>query len=174
MARVFISFVHEDERIADGLRRIIEDDLGLRGEVFIGSDPMQLLAGQDWLNRIREELSSAEVVLVMLSARSARRPWVNFEAGAAWLANKIVVPVCYGNMKVTTLPKPYSNWQGIDLPGDEQVLLLALSQHLNVRYQSPLLRSMIAKRKGPDYSAFEARPNLTSRLRDFSDDAIGT
>src|SRR5918999_3654152 len=86
MAKVFISFVHEDRTVAEAVKALIEHDLKLRGQVFMVTDQSQLRAGDDWLKKIHDELTSADVVPVMLSKRSITKPWVNFEAGAAWLA----------------------------------------------------------------------------------------
>jgi hypothetical protein len=55
----------------------------------------------------------------MLSKASVSRPWINFEAGAAWLADKAVIPACFGGLtKGTRVPKPYSGIQALDLPTD--------------------------------------------------------
>jgi hypothetical protein len=33
---------------------------------------------------------------------------VNFEAGAAWLTEKAIIPACFGDLQKGALPKPYS------------------------------------------------------------------
>ncbi len=106
MARVFISFATEDKRVGEAVKREIERRLPLSGQVFMTSDRNQLVAGEDWFPRIKREIESSDVVLLMLSQRGVRRPWVNFEAGAAWLGGKPLVPICYGNMTVAALPRP--------------------------------------------------------------------
>ena len=116
MARVFVSYVHEDENVARAIKGAIEYDLKLEpGTVFLMSDTTQVLAGTDWLARIRQELTATELVILMMSARSVKRPWVNFEAGAAWLANKPLIPICYGNMSKDRLPKPVLQFSGCRL-----------------------------------------------------------
>jgi hypothetical protein len=50
-------------------------------------------------------------VLLMMSKRASKMPWVNFEAGGAWALGRPVIPVRYGNMKEGDLPKPYSSFQ---------------------------------------------------------------
>ena len=96
MKRIFISFVHEDESVASCVKRLIEKELGV--DVFLSSDKSQIYAGDSWLEKITTALKEADVVLLMLSQRSLRRPWVNFEAGGAWLLSKTVIPCCYGNL----------------------------------------------------------------------------
>ena len=82
MARLFVSFVHEDENLASAVKDLLQTELNLGGEVFLSSDTAQIYAGDLWLQKIKEALSAAEIVILMLSQRSVARPWVNFEAGA--------------------------------------------------------------------------------------------
>jgi len=96
MADVFLSFIHEEEKIAKAVQRFLADKLN-RQTVFMSADRWQVFAGEIWLDRIEQELDSAKVVILLLSQDSVGRPWVNFEAGAAWLAKKAVIPVCFGN-----------------------------------------------------------------------------
>lgn len=97
MARVFISFIHEEKDVATAVQKLIEKKL--QGEkVFLSSDQWQVYAGEIWLDRIKDELNSAKVVVLLLSKMSVERPWVNFEAGAAWLSGKVIIPACYGGL----------------------------------------------------------------------------
>jgi len=54
------------------------------------------------MDRIFEELNETKVLISMLSPVSVSKPWINFEAGAAWMNKKVVIPVCIGGMM--TLP----------------------------------------------------------------------
>jgi len=49
------------------------------------------------------------------------RPWVNFEAGAAWLAGKKIIPVCYGNLSSDALPHPYSAIEAVNLRSSRSI-----------------------------------------------------
>ena len=51
---------------------------------------------------------------------------MNFEAGAAWLARKTLIPVCFGNISKGTLPKPYANFQAVDLASPLEVFLASV------------------------------------------------
>jgi TIR domain len=131
MARLFVSFVHEDEKLASAVQDLLQTELNLREEVFLSSDKSQIYAGDLWLQKIKEALSAAEIVILMLSQRSVARPWVNFEAGAAWLADKPIIPVCYGNLSKDELPHPYSGIQALNLPSEAYYLLKSVNHHLN-------------------------------------------
>jgi hypothetical protein len=115
MADIFISFIHEDEKVAEGLKRFLQEKLGIPSQVFLASDKWAIYAGEDWLKKIKDALASAKVVILLLSKQSIGRPWVNFEAGAAWLTDKTIIPACFGDLKKDTLPKPYSNIQALSL-----------------------------------------------------------
>jgi hypothetical protein len=89
-------------------------------------------AGEVWLSRIKEELTAARVVLSLFSPASAARPWVHFEAGAAWGADKVLIPVCIRGFTVNDLPVPYAGIQAITLADSESAyyLLRSLSRHM--------------------------------------------
>jgi hypothetical protein len=132
MARVFISFATDDQQVAEAVKYEIERRLSLQGQVFMSSDPTQLVAGEDWFARIKREIVSSEVVLLMLSRRGVRRPWVNFEAGAAWLSEKHLIPICYGKMTIESLPKPYSSLHALSLPSQKDFLVKSVAKHLGL------------------------------------------
>ena len=137
MARIFVSFVHEDEKLASAVQDLLQTELDLSEEVFLSSDKSQVYAGDLWLQKIKEALSSAEIVILMLSKRSVARPWVNFEAGAAWLADKTLIPVCYGNLSKSVLPHPYSGIQALNLLSEAYYLLKSVTHQLNLEPMSP-------------------------------------
>lgn len=136
-AQVFSSFVHEDQKVADGVKLLIETELKLEDSVFQSSDKTKVYAGDAWLQKITDALREAEVVVLLLSRRSVKRPWVNFEAGGAWLAGKKIVPCCYGNQQKGSLPHPYSALQAVQLPEDAHYLLESIHAHLGLKTAKP-------------------------------------
>lgn len=138
MARVFISYVHEDRDIAQGVQSLLSSVLKLGREVFLSADQTQVLAGHIWLDRIRDALDSCEVLLLLLSERSINRAWVNFEAGAVWLARRPVIPICIGGMLIEFLPQPYAGMQSVRLPLDAHYLLTSVHHHLGLQTAPPL------------------------------------
>ena len=172
MARLFVSFVHEDEKIALAVQNLLQTELNLREEVFLSSDKSQIYAGDLWLQKIKEALSAAEIVILMLSKRSVARPWVNFEAGAAWLADKPIIPVCYGNLSKDALPHPYSAIQALNLPSEAYYLLKSVNHQLNP--EKPMSSDAVFRgtwfegRSGiKDGGAYE---RLANAFADFKDD----
>ena len=53
MADIFISFIHEDEKIADGVKRFLQQKLKINSRVFLASDQWAIYAGEDWLSKGR-------------------------------------------------------------------------------------------------------------------------
>ena len=137
-ARVFISYVHEDKDIAQAVQSLLSSTLNIEKEVFLSADQTQVLAGHVWLDRIREALQSCELLLLLLSERSINRAWVNFEAGAVWLARKPVIPICIGRMLIEFLPQPYAGMQSVRLPSDAHYLLTSIHHHLALETEPPL------------------------------------
>jgi hypothetical protein len=129
MADVFISFIHEELRVAAAIQKLLEVAFSDR-KIFLSSDEWQVHAGEIWLERIRQELTTAKVVVLMLSPKSVLRPWVNFEAGAAWLRDKAIIPACFGGLSKGSLPKPYSGIQALDLPADSYYLTTSVAHHV--------------------------------------------
>jgi hypothetical protein len=122
MADIFISHIHEDARVAEALVTFLRSKFRKRIDVFVSTE---VLLGDDWLQTIRSALTPAKVVLAIFSPEAVHRPWVNFEAGGAWFAaEKVLIPLCIGNIDPTELPKPYSNIQGGHLGEDETLLYL--------------------------------------------------
>lgn len=112
---LFISHISEEGRLAEALKTHIEADFGGVFDVFVSSDLVSIDAGQAWLGAIEQALQRACVELVLCSASSVGKPWINFEAGAAWIRGIAVVPVCHSGLLPAQLPMPYSTLQAITL-----------------------------------------------------------
>src|SRR6266849_1941144 len=135
MSDVFISFIHEEGETAAAVQKFVSQMLSGQASAFLSSDKFQVYAGENWLDRILEELEAAKVVLLILSEKSVTRPWVNFEAGAGWFTKKKIIPLCIKELNKDNLPKPYSNLQAIDLQYTEEQLFLirSVAHHLGVK-----------------------------------------
>lgn len=113
---VFISHVHEDKEIAQYLAEWIRKTLLGEIDFFVSSDVNSLPPGADWPQKIKAALSDASICLLIISPLSVERRWIYFEAGAAYVRNIPVVPICIGGMKLSDLQPPLSLLQSIELP----------------------------------------------------------
>jgi hypothetical protein len=127
-AQVFISFVHEEQDAAEAVQQFIEEVLQVKA--FVSCDKWAIFAGDQWLDRIKDALARVTVVVLMLSRESVARPWVNFEAGAAWLQGTVIIPVCFKDLRPDDLPKPYSSFQAVDLMHSQYYLITSIAHHL--------------------------------------------
>ncbi len=111
-SNVFISHIHEEAPLAASIERVLEGALAGSNVFASGED---VAAGQQWLQEVDAAMGRADVVVVLCSARSCARPWVNFEAGGGWGKSVQVVPVCHSDMTVSDLPFPLSAFQSYQL-----------------------------------------------------------
>jgi hypothetical protein len=134
MADIFLSFIHEEEEVASEVKSFISKVFDCQIAPFMSSDQESIYAGEDWMARIFGELTQAKILISMLSPVSMRRPWINFEAGAAWAKDIIVIPVCFGGLTVSSLEKPYSSRQAVaieDYDGS-YYLVSSIAHHLKI------------------------------------------
>jgi hypothetical protein len=66
---------------------------------------------------------------------SVRQPWINFEAGGAWVKGAKVIPLCYHGQRKETLPRPLSSLEALDLsePDDVRKLLNIIAKEAGLR-----------------------------------------
>lgn len=113
--RAFISHVSEEAEVAACLKTALARDFLGFLDVFVSSDGQSIAAGEDWLKSIDEALQGADLVMILCSPASIRRPWINFEAGAAWMRKIPIVPLCHAGLTPRDLPMPLSSRQGLSL-----------------------------------------------------------
>jgi TIR domain len=117
MANIFISHVEQEKGLALAVERFLYDVFARDRSVsiFLSSNTFTLVGGEKFEERIRREIAGCKVFLMMCSKVSFRRHWLHVEAGAAWVADKPIVPICYGNLLKGTLPRPYSSFHAVAL-----------------------------------------------------------
>lgn len=116
---VFISHAVTDQPIAqivhDEIRRIFADGV----DVFASSVPGVIKPGSEWLKDIRDNLSAATAVIVIVSPTSINRPWVWFEVGASWSKMEDgegkIFPLCVPEIDKGSLPEPLGRLQAMSL-----------------------------------------------------------
>ena len=119
---VFTSHIHDEADEAKWLKDSISRLLLGGIEFFVSSDKTAIIGGDRWLNKIEEALKKSAVVLVLCSEKSVLRPWINFEAGGAWIAGKRVVPICHEGMIPSHLPEPLKSLQAYNLRSAQDYL----------------------------------------------------
>ena len=119
---VFISHIHSEADIAIWLKKTISKLLLGGINFFVSSDRVAIVGGDRWLNKIEDALRDAPIVLVLCSDQSIYRPWINFEAGGAWIAGKRVIPICHSGMTPVELPEPLKSLQAYTLANPKDLI----------------------------------------------------
>lgn len=90
--RVFFSHGSGDSHI---VKKYLKPEVEQSGaDVFL--DEIDLEYGEDFRNRILNEIRECDELLVLLTPTSVNRPWVFTEIGAALVRDKPVIAVRYG------------------------------------------------------------------------------
>ena len=116
---LFLSHAAADARLAEFLEQTARSVL-LGVDVFRTTRTGQIAAGKEWLREIRKHLESADRFLVLLTPWSLDRPWIWFEAGAAWMQNKTLVPVTAGGLTASAVPEPLRLLQLLSLENPDE------------------------------------------------------
>jgi hypothetical protein len=134
VADVFISFIHLESNYADCVSAFLSGIFGDQIKVFQSSDRKAIYAGEEWMKKIFDALQNTKVLISMMSPESVTRPWINFEAGAAWMRGTPVIPICFNGLTIADLPKPYSSLQAVEVEDPEQCYYLAdsIAHHLGL------------------------------------------
>jgi hypothetical protein len=111
MTDVFISYSASDERLAQFLRRHLQNE---SIEVFLASASLQ--PGQQWSQEILTALRASSWVLFLASRKACSSPWVQQELGAALITQKKLVPIVW-DMSPPELPGWVQNYQALNLAG---------------------------------------------------------
>lgn len=116
--RVFISHSDVDMVAARKLRNLLVHRVN--AHVFTTED---FSAGEKWESKLRDQLSAADVVVVLLTPTSVHSNWVLHEIGAAWALGKPIVPVITRRDVLNNMPVSLTNAQAIhltDVESDEK------------------------------------------------------
>jgi hypothetical protein len=130
---IFISHISEEADLANAFKSAITKDfLGLP-QVFVSSDTESIGAGNNWLTSIESALAEARILLILCSSASIRRPWIQFEAGAAWMRKIPIIPICHTGFQPRELPMPLSVLQAVEASQTRglQQIYSRIAQHLN-------------------------------------------
>jgi hypothetical protein len=115
MIRVFISHAEEDGALAESLIDLLHVALNLRtNEIRCTSvDGYRFRGGDDFDERIRAEVTSSTVFLVIVSKPSSESPYVLFEVGARWGAKALLIPLLSPGTASESLSGPLAGFNAL-------------------------------------------------------------
>jgi hypothetical protein len=145
---IFISHIHEDSGFAELVRRELDTALLGAAQFFSSSDRTSIEPGDPWREKILDALTRSDVVLVVASPRSVAAPWIHFESGGGWVGGSKVIPVCVGGMVPSSLPRPLSDLQALDLSTSDGIecLFTAIASVAELRAPADLDSLTIANK----------------------------
>jgi hypothetical protein len=109
---IFISHITEETEIARSLKELLERKFLGMINVFASSHEESIRLGDNWFGAIKKSMDDCQVLIVICSPISITRPWINFEAGAGWVKNIPVIPLCHSGLTPGKLPVPINSFQG--------------------------------------------------------------
>ncbi len=115
MTKIFLSYAASDRAYAHKLR----DILSKRSNVRIFTTET-LSAGEDWQDKLKDELSKSDIFLVLLSPDSVGSEWVLHELGAAWAMDKPIIPIVTHPEVFSKIPVSLSQIQFIEVKDIEK------------------------------------------------------
>jgi hypothetical protein len=129
---VFLSHSSEEYQLAVLLKDRLERKFLNLINIFVSTDPKSIELGSKWLDRLTESLQTCAAMVILCSEYSVKLPWINFEAGAAWVRGIPVIPICHTDIRPVSLPLPLNMLQGIEAnrPEDLQKLYGRLASAL--------------------------------------------
>lgn len=132
--KIFISHIYEEKTLATTLKQWIESTFPDKVDVFVSSDEKDLPPGTKWLDKISGALHEAQLMILLCSPTSLRRPWINFEAGCAWTKQIPLMPICHSGQTKSLLPSPISSFQGLELESEDSCpsLIQAIAKQLKL------------------------------------------
>jgi len=109
---IFISHITEEKEIAKSVKEFLERRFLKTINVFASSHEESLKLGDDWMSTIKKSMKDCKLIIVLCSPLSITRPWINFEAGAGWVRDIPVIPLCHSGLTPGKLPVPINSLQG--------------------------------------------------------------
>ena len=177
---IFISHIADEREVAMALKQSVNEAFIGLIDVFVSSDPNSLAMGQRWLDEITHGLKNCSIEIVLASPASIRRPWINFEAGAGWVRDIPVIPICHSGMTPDTLPPPLKSLQSGLATDAEQMgnLFAVLAKMLGANRPAVDLSSFVDAVKTFEQTskqlAIADRSALIGDRNGLSDHAIAT
>jgi hypothetical protein len=111
---VFLSHLTVESKLADILKHHLSRDFIGLVNVFVSSDRTSIPVGSQWLSETILAMTKASAHIVLCSTESVKRPWINFESGAAQIRDIPIIPICHSGFTPAQMPVPLSTSEGIE------------------------------------------------------------
>jgi hypothetical protein len=130
---IFISHATANAALAEALADALMTAEGVT--TFLSSRAGDIRADEAWVQSIERALQRADVYIIVLTPESILRPWVNFEAGAAWFSGRQTIFVRINALPAGDVPLPIASRQTYAL--DDLAQFGAVSRALGITIDNP-------------------------------------
>jgi len=124
--RIFLSHRHKDVRIAEALVNLLESAFHIEKDDIrcTSVQPYTLSSGDKTSEKLRTEISSADVVLGLLTPDTRESNYVVAELGAAWGCNVPTYPLLARGATYEHVPEPLNERHSLSLQKESDCLQL--------------------------------------------------
>jgi hypothetical protein len=116
--KILISHISEEALFALLLKDFIESTFLKKCEVSLIGDSDDSTVGDKWLVELGGAITAAELVLVLCSPQSIRKPSVHFQFGCAWTRSVPITCLCHSGLDKVSLPAHLRTFVGLDVDND--------------------------------------------------------
>jgi hypothetical protein len=161
--QVFISHFAMERKIAEEVQNFLKDAFP-NVSVFRSSDAYSIATAEGQYSALIDALTAADLMIVLLSSESSRRPWMPFETGFAMGRKIKTFTLLVRAAKPSELPSPFAEMQLRPLDKPETEKIIAAIESLSGDKCQPvaiaaLLRGVAA--------AENALPNVVLKLEPY-------
>lgn len=163
--RIFLSHINEEKALALVVKRQLEQAFSDILTVFVSSEATDNPGGEEWLERLRRELTDPQtrMLISLLSPRSLPRHWISVELGAAWGRKLGVFPLGHSGTAVPgTLPEPLKAFGGasVEQADVSKRLIHAVAQA--IKMPVPLITDAVHNQNQSELKLVAATTALTA------------
>lgn len=119
--RIFISHITEEKDLAINFKEYLENKFQNKIEIFVSSDMDSISLGDEWFKTIMSNLEKCDLMIILCSSISIKRPWINFEAGCGVIRKIPVIPICHSDLTLDKLPYPLKTLQSGKISNIEDI-----------------------------------------------------
>lgn len=127
--KIFLSYSFQDKAWVSEFVQV----LNAKG-VNVWFDMADVKLGESIHHVIADALRESTVVVLILSERSVKNPWIFFEFGAAIADNKKIIPILIDDTRFEEIPMPFIQYQFLKEPSAKEAgekIAMALSDSEN-------------------------------------------
>lgn len=151
MQKIFISHDSYDATLACAVEKLI-DEITKGSIKIVNSSSKEMSSkiplGHEWLDWIKEQVSTSDITIVLLTASSVKNSWVTWESGAVWgIAaasgkSNSILPLCAGILP-DKIPSHLKSVQASDISTDHglkealmKIIRMGVNNNEDIRDQS--------------------------------------